>query len=75
MTIKLDKVYDDYMKKYEMVMEQKEEILTAFIAKYGINPEDIIQIEWKKSPYETVWYVGHKDEITCLKCKCLIGEE
>lgn len=30
---------------YRQAMEQREEILTAFIAKYGIPPERCIQVE------------------------------
>ncbi len=75
MTIKLDKVYDDYMKKYAMVMEQKEEILTAFIAKYGTNPEDLVCVEWRKSPFETLWFIKTKEQLQCCKCKNFIGEE
>lgn len=75
MTIKLDKIYSDYMEKYQEVIRQREEILTAFIAKYGIDPKEVVQVEWKKSPYETVWFIKTKEEMKCCKCKGFIGED
>ncbi len=31
-------------KKYDKIMSQREEILSAFIAKYGIEPENVVQV-------------------------------
>ncbi len=45
-----------FLEKYKKVIEQREEILTAFIAKYGCQPNDIIQIEKHISPTEIQWY-------------------
>lgn len=47
---------------YKKVMDQREEILRAFIAKYGCHPDEICQIEIRKSPIETVWYCELKDK-------------
>ena len=35
----------DIVRKIQIeILAQREEILTAFIAKYGANPEDVIQV-------------------------------
>lgn len=35
------------VKAMRRVMEQREEIMEAFVAKYGFEPEDAVQIEFK----------------------------
>lgn len=45
--------------RYKMVMEQREEILTAFIAKYGMHPDEVEQIEQYTSE-GIVWSVRKK---------------
>ena len=49
---------DDYMVK---VFECREEILTAFVAKYGVGPEDVVQVE-KKTDEGVIFYVRAKTE-------------
>lgn len=60
----INEEYEDYRKqvleKMKLVYQQKEEILTAFIAKYGCDPDEIEQVEWKKSLGETIWFVRKK---------------
>ncbi len=62
--IMINEEYEDYRKqvleKMKLVYQQKEEILTAFIAKYGCDPDEIEQVEWKKSLGETIWFVRKK---------------
>lgn len=40
----------------QRVMEQREEILEAFVAKYGAEPDDTYQVE-QETPSGRVWYV------------------
>jgi hypothetical protein len=49
-----------WLNTYEKVLNQREEIITAFIAKYGIPPDQIIQVEWRKSETETIWFLRPK---------------
>lgn len=46
---------------YKVVMAQREEILAAFIAKYGVEPQDIVQKEFIKSPTERYWFIETKE--------------
>lgn len=55
--------------KFKMVMAQREEILTAFVAKYGMQPEEIIQVEWRKSSTQTFWFIQHKESMKCCTCE------
>lgn len=41
----------------EEVMSQREEILRAFIAKYGFEPDQAIQIEQKMPDGTTHWFI------------------
>lgn len=38
------------------IAEQREEILRAFIAKYGCEPDEVEQV-MRVSPWETIWFV------------------
>ena len=60
------------LEKYKAVMEQREEILTAFIAKYGIQPEYVCQVEWRKTPFITEWSIQHNSVHFCENCEKLI---
>lgn len=51
-----------FMEKYTQLLQQREEIVIAFIAKYGCQPDEICQVEWRKSPTETVWWVKLRDD-------------
>lgn len=44
------------------VMRDREEILTAFIAKHGCGPDDVIQIEQRNAD-GLRWYVRMKDDL------------
>jgi hypothetical protein len=48
-------------KKLAYIIEQREEIITAFIAKYGCQPDEIEQVEERYDGL-TKWYVRKKDE-------------
>ena len=58
----IEEIQKSYMEKYKQILAQREEILTAFIAKYGCEPDDLCQVEWRKSPTETIWYVKPRDD-------------
>lgn len=69
--------------KYLEVMEQREEIMRAFVAKYGCQPEEMVQIEWRRNTHsewpnktaEMLWFVVYKDHcILCAKCRGVIAE-
>lgn len=47
------------MARYTTILEQREEILSAFIAKYGIEPNEIEQVE-RQDENETIWFVRRK---------------
>jgi hypothetical protein len=47
-------------KAWEEVIAQREEITRAFIAKYGIEPDEIEQVE-ERGVYEIVWYVRRRE--------------
>lgn len=44
------------------VMEQREEILKAFIVKYRIHPDQVIQVEHKLPSGDIVWFPALKNE-------------
>lgn len=44
------------MVRYTTILEQREEILSAFIAKYGLEPNEIEQVE-QQNENETIWFV------------------
>jgi hypothetical protein len=44
----------------EEVIAQREEITRAFIAKYGIEPDEIEQVK-ERGVYEIVWYVRRRE--------------
>ncbi len=57
-------------RKHKEVMDQREEIMTAFIAKYGCEADEIVQVEWRKSVSELLWFlVRRTDCIYCEKCR------
>lgn len=43
--------------KMRFIAEQREEILVAFIAKYHLEPEDVIQIEQHMDDGSIRWHV------------------
>ena len=68
---------DAATQKYLQVMTQREEIITAFIAKYGCQPEDIVQVT--RSDENCIrWYVTRRDapqeEPTNTNCNIPIAE-
>jgi len=57
-------------KKHKEVMDQREEIMTAFMAKYQCQPDEIVQVEWRKSVSELLWFLVRKSDcIYCEKCR------
>lgn len=63
------------VKKRKEVYDQREEIMTAFIAKYNCEPDDMVQVEWRKSHSEMLWFVVRKQDcIYCEKCREKIAE-
>lgn len=45
----------------DRVYEQREEIIVAFLAKYGCGPEELEQVE-ERTAHGVVWYVRRKGE-------------
>lgn len=45
------------VKAMHKLMEQREEILEAFVAKYGFEPEEAVQIEFKTKENLSGWMV------------------
>lgn len=48
--------------RFDQVMAQRTEIITAFITKYGIEPEQCIQIEERQPDGTTHWYIKKRKE-------------
>jgi hypothetical protein len=46
---------------WRAVLDQREEILRAFVAKYGCQPDEIMQVE-ERSDNQVRWYVTHKTQ-------------
>lgn len=42
------------------VMEQREEILTAFVAKYGYDPDQAVQVQFTDANGNMAWAVREK---------------
>ena len=56
----LEKAQENARRKLFEVMQNREEILTAFIAKYGCEPDQVEQIMEKDSQDKLHWYVKKK---------------
>lgn len=62
-------------KRYKEVIDQREEIMTAFVAKFKCEPEEMVQVQWNKSASEILWFLVRKSDcIYCEKCRDLIAE-
>jgi len=55
------------MEKYRKVMAQREEILTAFIAKFGTEPQNVVQIERKNHDGSTTWSLKIEENKEAIK--------
>ena len=54
-----ESLMEEFKKQYKQVLEQREEILKAFVAKYGCEPDEIVQVhQWKDGASR--WYVEKK---------------
>lgn len=59
----LEKARENAKRKLFEVMQNREEILTAFIAKFGCNPEEIEQIMETDYQNRIHWYIKKKSSI------------
>jgi len=58
-----ESLMQEFKKQYKQVLEQREEILKAFVAKYGCEPDEMVQVhQWKEGASR--WYVEKKDKTT-----------
>lgn len=65
----------EFKAKYAEVLEQREEILKAFIAKYKCEPDEIVQIEQRPEAGTMLWFVVRKSDcIFCSKCQAVMAE-
>lgn len=53
----INTILDVYLKQ---AMAQREEILLAFVAKYGCHPDEIQQVELKYPDGKITWHVEKK---------------
>ena len=53
---------DRVRKLYEGIMEQREEIITAFLAKYNLEPKDVVQITQPQMDGTMRWWVERKEK-------------
>lgn len=68
-------VHEMARKRYKEVLDQREEIMTAFVAKYKCEPDDMVQVEWRKSVSEMLWFLVRKSDcIFCQKCNEKISD-
>jgi len=47
----------EVVKQMRKIMEQREEILQAFVAKFGFEPEEAVQIEFRTKEGNPGWMV------------------
>ncbi len=52
-------IYDIAVARWRSVLRQREEILAAFIAKYGLEPDEVEQVSMATNEGE-VWFVRKK---------------
>lgn len=57
----VEKCSEKWILKYKEIMDQREEILFAFVAKYGCGPDELIQIEQRMNDGSTKWYLTTDD--------------
>lgn len=57
-------------KRIAEIMEQREEILEAFIAKYGFEPDRAIQVETHGGCLQSTWHVRRMTDEE-MKCRAL----
>lgn len=66
-SLAMAKIYDLALERYRRILNQREEILTAFVAKYGCQPEDIIQVIQTVDKDTQIFYVTQRKPIDQLK--------
>jgi hypothetical protein len=52
-------LWAEMRKAVARIQEQRDEIITAFIAKYQVGPDEIEQVE-QRTPTGSVWYVRRR---------------
>lgn len=57
----VEKCSEKWILQYKEIMDQREEILFAFVAKYGVGPEELIQIEQRMNDGSTKWHLTTDD--------------
>lgn len=55
----MDEIRANFAKVLERVLAQREEILEAFVAKYGCGPDEIVQVE-QRNAHGTEWRVARR---------------
>ncbi len=48
--------------KIQYVVNHQEEIITAFVAKYKCQPEDIVCVNWRKDNFTNEWFIKTKSD-------------
>lgn len=62
-------VWKEANSKYKEVIAQREEIMAAFAAKYGCEPDDMVQVE-QRNDNTLLWFVVRKQDcIYCSRCQ------
>jgi dihydrofolate reductase (trimethoprim resistance protein) len=67
------------VKHLQAIYSQREEILTAFVAKYGFHPEQAVQVEQRADDGTTSWHVrlrqgAEKPDLPHAHTKFAIGD-
>jgi hypothetical protein len=47
----------------QRVMEEREQILHAFVAKYGFEPDECVQVEFRTKEGQHGWCVRKKEDV------------
>lgn len=51
------------LKVMQMVMEEREQILHAFVAKYGFEPDECVQVEFRTKDGQHGWCVRRREDV------------
>lgn len=66
----LDPMEEVFRKYVDNILMQREEIMRAFIAKYGCHPDQVVQIEEKQPDGSMRWHIMHQNQVWKKKPLC-----
>lgn len=60
--VKVDAEIMNVRRRLAEIHAQREEILSAFIAKYGVEPDRVVQVEQRMEDGTTRWFVHRRSD-------------